>query len=341
MQPKITTLVKKLTMFNSLIKINIILVIIVFFTSIFMNAQNSTEITGLYSLGSYSPEGGSHLFILQDGNYAITYFGGIQTGNWQKTKNNSITFLPHIKESKFELFGRHNKDLKGSTKILFRGFQKGETFIQLTADEKETTKLRRVFNQDANCFSSPYVYTFKTLANNISFMATEYGNSYNDIITIENPEMYNDFIAKFIAVNYVEAETLFAKFKDQKLYFENDKTTQRIPLQEVNSEDIEFITNFISSQSNTDTIYLNPSYNTFGGLESEEQQDIHKYHVFNKEKNAFIDEEYYVEGVEYKNTDESYDDMSIIYAYNALKKHSKKSGEYKINEKSLFQVNCD
>jgi len=328
-------------MFNPLIKINSILVVIVFFISSLMNAQSSAEITGLYNLGSSSPEGGSHLFILQDGNYAITYFGGIQTGNWQITKNNSIIFLPHIKESKFELFGRHNKDLKGSTTILFRGFESGETFIQLKTDKEEATNLHRVFNQDANCFSSPYVYTFKTVANNISLMATEYGNSDRVIITIENPEKYNHFIADFVKVNNYEAETLFAKFKDQKLYFENNKTIQRIPLQEVNSEDIEFITNFISSQSNTDTIYLNPSYNIFGGLESEEQQDIHKYHVFNKEKNAFIDTEYYVEGVEYKNTDESYDDMSIIYTYNALKKRSKKSGEYKINEKSLFEVSCD
>lgn len=307
------------------------------------NAQNSPNIMGLYNLGSSSPEGGSHLFVLENGNYAITYFGGLQTGKWKITEENVCKFYPNIKESKFELFGRHNKDLKDSTKLFFNGFENSETFIQLRAVKEEENTMQRVFNIGANCFSPPYVHTFKTIANCISFMSIQYGDddTKHSIILIENPKGYNDFVANFIKVDNYEVQPLIARFKDDKLFFEENFTAERTPLDEF-GEDVEFIKKVIDMESNRDTIYLNPSYNLFGQLDDDQgQQDIHEHHVFNEQKNAFIDTAYYVEGIEYANSEASYEDMSIIYSYSALKEYSKKSAKYKINEKTLFQVNCD
>lgn len=316
------------------------LLLVIIMMSNFASAQNVPDIMGFYSLGSSSPEGGSHLFVLEKGNYAITYFGGIQTGKWKFTEDNNFKFTPNIRESKFELFGRHNKDLNGNTKILFGGFEKSQTFIQLrTANEEENT-LQRVFNLEANCFSPPYVYTFKSIANSISFLSIQFDEPKSTIITIENPDAYNDFVANFIAVDNYETQPFFAKFKDDKLYFEEDRAPQRSPLDEV-GEDLEFIKRFIDSESKRDTIYLNPSYQKFGQLDAEGPLDIHEHHVFDQQKNAFVDTEYYIEGSEYIKSEESYEDMSIIYSYSALKKYSKKSVKYKINEESLFQVNCD
>lgn len=320
-------------------KKNRLLLIIIIMSNI-ANAQIVPDIMGLYNLRLSSPEGGSHLFVLENGNYAITYFGGIQTGNWKFTKDNIFKFTPNSKESKFELFGRHNKGLNGSTKIFFGGFENSETFIQIRTAKEEENTLQRVFNLGANCFFHPYVYTFKTIANSISFMSIQYDYTNSSIITIENPDEYNDFIANFIKVDNYEAQPFFAKFKDNKLYFEEDNATERSPLDEVD-EDLEFIRKFIDMESNRDTIYLNPSYNIFGQLDDDGQQDIHEYHVFNEKKNAFINTEYYVEGVEHTNSEKSYEDMSIIYSYSALKKYNKKSVKYKINEKSLFQVDCE
>lgn len=95
--------------------------------------------------------------------------------------------------------------------------------------------------------------------------------------------------------------------------------------------------------SNRDTIYLNPSYNRFDQIDDEDggQQYIHEHHVFNEQKDAFIDTKYYVEGEENNTSKDSFEKTSIIYAYNALKQYSKESAKYKINEKSLFQVNCN
>lgn len=319
------------------------LIFVVIIMSTLANAQNSPNIIGLYNLGSSSPEGGSHLFVLENGNYAITYFGGIQTGKWKINEENVCKFSPNIRESKFELFGRHNKDLKGNTKLFFSGFENSETFIQLRTSKEEEVTMQRVFNIGANCFSPPYVYTFKTIANSILFMSIQYGDddSNHSIIMIENPSGYNDFVANFIKVDNYEAQPLIARFKDDKLFFEENYTVERIPLDEF-GEDVEFVKKNIDMESNRDTIYLNPSYNIFGHLGDDEgQQDIHEHHVFNEQKNAFIDPEYYVEGMEYTNSEGFYEDMSIIYPYSALKELSRKSVNYIIDEKSLFQVNCD
>jgi hypothetical protein len=319
------------------------LLIIMVIMSNLTSAQNGTDISGVYNLGSSSPEGGSHLVVLENGDYAITYFGGVKTGKWKNTQGNIYEFTSNLSESTFELSGRHNKDLKDNTKIFFSSFENGETFIQLRAEREEPYTMQRVFNEDANCFSYPYVHTFKSIANSISFMSIQFGDddTNHSIITIKNPEGYNDFVVNFIEIDSYESETFLAEFKDDALYFEEDDFSDRTPL-DAESEDIQFIKSMIEMEANRDTIYFNPSYNVFGQLDGDEgQQDILEHHVFNEQKNAFIDTEYYVDGVEYINSERSYEDMSIIYAYNVLKEYTKKSVKYKINEKSLFQVNCD
>jgi len=305
------------------------------------NAQNNANITGTYSLGSHSPEGGSHLIVLENGNYAITYFGGIQIGKWEFNQDGVYEFTPNIRESKFELFGRHNKDIKDSTKIFFTGFENSETFIQLRTSKEEDYILQQVFNIGANCFNFPYVNTFNSTANSISLMFDSYGEERSKIITFKNLEGYNDFLAYYIEVSSYEAQSFYATFKENSLYFEDNKYSERTPLSK-GDEDVEFLRNFIDKEMNRETIYLNPSYNMFGGIDSEDtNQDIHEHHVFNKQKNALIDTKSYVEGDEYIKSDESFHNMSIIYAYKVIKEFSKTSVKFIINDNSIFQVKCD
>ncbi len=325
-------------------KIKLLLTIIIM--SNLANGQNHSGIVGLYNLGSSSPEGGSHLFILENGDYAIAHFGGLKIGKWKNIGKDIYQLSFNPSESKFELFGRYNKGLEGNTKISFNGFENGETFVQLKKDKEEGYTMQRVFNENANCFSYPYVHTFNTIAKNISFMSIQHADvdTNHSIITINNPERYNDFVAGYVEVSNYESNPLIVIFKDNQLYFEDGrgKSSERTPLEEV-GENLEFIKKFIDMELNRDTIYLNPSYNVFGQIDNEDgsQQDINEHHVFNEQKNAFIDTEYYVEGEENNLSEDSYEKMSIVYVYKILKKHSKESAKPKINESPLFQVNCD
>ncbi len=310
------------------------------------NGQSHSEILGLYNLGSSSPEGGSYLFILENGDYAIAHFGGLKIGKWKNVEENTYQLSPNPSKSKFELFGRYNKGLEGKTKIAFNGFENGETFVQLKNDKEEGYTMQRVFNEGANCFSYPYVHTFNTTAKSISFVSIQHDaiDTNHSIITINNPERYNDFVAGYVEVDNYESNPLIAVLKDNQLYFEDGRTKSsvRTPLEEV-GEDLEFIRKFIDMELNRDTIYLNPSYNVFGQIDNEDGslQDINEYHVFDEQKNAFIDTEHYVEGEESNLSEDSYDNMSIIYAYKILKEYSNESEKFKIIENPLFQVNCD
>jgi len=294
------------------------------------NAQNNNLI-GLYSLGSSNPEGGSHLFVLENGKFAITYFGGIQTGNWELVKENTYRFSPNTKQNEFELYGRHNKAISNEVKIFFNGFEEGETFVGVGSKEKEACIMNRVFNLDANCFSFPYVHTFKIKGDSISFMSDE-GEKDNPIVTFSNPENYNDFVALFHK-RESESEPFLAKFAENKLYFNDGSYVERSHLPE-DGEDIEFIREFTEQDRTPDYMYFNPFYNMF-------DDDINKHYVFNDGKNAFIDKRYYTEGDEYLDPENSFDNMSIIYSFKILKSFSSESIKYKVNEKPLFEVTCD
>ncbi len=168
---------------------NKILLLLTIFTFNMANAQNNS-IVGIYNLGSSSPEGGSHLLVFKDNSFAITYFGGIQTGKWEKKGENKYMFIPHTKETVFELYGRHNNLIANSTKIAFNGFENSQTFIQLRNNADEEYNMQQVFNNNANCFSYPYVHTFKTVAKSISLLSVGYMQENNPILTFENPKAY-------------------------------------------------------------------------------------------------------------------------------------------------------
>ena len=290
------------------------------------NAQNNTDIAGMYALVSSSPEGGSQLIVLENGKYAIMYFGGIQVGNWELAQGDVYRFAPNPGTNQFELYGRHNKNLSNETKILFNGFENGETFMHAGATKDGSYRMKRIFNSGANGYSFPYVHTFKTTGDIIAFMSKNHHQDTHSFATFKNPEGYNDLVANFAGENHVrESRPFTATFKYDKLYFEDDNYSQRSPLDE------DEIRELIDQEMNRETLYFNRSYNRF-------EDDIHEYHVFNEQKGAYIDTEYYEDGEEHIKSEESFDSMSIIYAFEALKDYTTGPVKYSIDENAIFQV---
>src|SRR5690606_39325255 len=147
-------------------------------------AQNNTDITGVYTLGS-APEGSSLLWVLENGKYAVTYFGGFHIGIWKK-KDKIFEFNPAVKEDKFELYGRKNKHLKDQSRIFFSGFEDTDVFVSFT-NEGEPLKMKRVFNEDANCFRFPYIHSLEKTPGVVSFMYKQNGKE-SVVYTFKNPQ---------------------------------------------------------------------------------------------------------------------------------------------------------
>lgn len=298
-------------------------------------AQNNMDITGVYTLGS-SPEGSSLLWVLENGKYAITYFGGVQVGSWKK-KDNTFEFKPAVKENKFELYGRKNKDLKNNSRVFFSGFEDTNVFVGF-ANEGEPLKMKRVFNEDANCFGFPYIHTLDKAPGIVSFMY-EHNGKESVVYTFKNQQGYNDFaVLNYVRSAQSEEMSFTAAYKENSLQIlnnyggENDSYDKH-PLPK-EGEDIDFLMEVTSvDMTSPEVIYYNPSFMSFEGNPEE-------CYEFNKEKGAYIYPGYYKEGDEYDDNEDSFDKMTVIYPYQAIKP-VKEAKKYQLDNESIFTVTCD
>lgn len=298
-------------------------------------AQNNTNITGVYTLGS-APEGSSLLWVLENGKYAITYFGGVQVGSWKK-KDQKFEFNPAVKEDKFELYGRKSKHLEVKSRIFFSGFEDTDVFVGFT-NLREPLKMKRVFNEDANCFGFPYVHTLDKIPGIISFMYAVNGKE-SVVYTFENPLGYNDFaVLNYVRSTQSEEMSFTAVYKDNRLqilnnYSGDNDSYEKKPLPQ-EGEDIDFLTEITSKDmTSPETIYYNPSYMNFEGKPGE-------FYEYNDEKGVYIIPDYYEEGDEYDDSEDSFDKMTVIFPFQTIKP-VKEAKKYQLDNASIFTVTCD
>ena len=298
-------------------------------------------ISGVYNRSSNDPHGASYLFVLEDHKFAITYFGGVLTGEWQ-LNGNKVEFIPFKSDRHFKIYGRHNKDLKDSSRVYFQHFDKQETFIGFGDQKSGKPLLKRVFNPSPNCVPYPSVYKFAGFPGHISFSDQPY--HFNDensdpranrnIYTYHNNEKYNDFIAYYMEDDS-EKGPFYAIVKTDKLVFEDDEVARR-PLP-TKGENLEFITKITHAPRSVGKVFYNPFYNQSG----EDITDTLNF-KFNKEKNAYINFLNYVEGEEYRPEEQdAYNHMYIIYQFNLLPLADKKMLPFAIDHKSLFTAVCE
>lgn len=322
------------------------LTFILLFSSIVTMAQDKAKIAGVYSLGSSSPEGGSNLIVLDDGHYVVTYFGGIQAGKWQAIDDGRYEFVPLKRESSFALYGRHNKTLADSSRIFFAGFEATRTYFQFKTTGKDANELQAVFNKDANCFSFPYATTKVGIARELNFVHLPYNQKQTDqlVKSFKNLESYNDFAVYFTQVDANEARSFRATFTDNALSLSDGSTVNRIAMQ-INEEDFRFITGFIDSQSREkEAVYLNAAYNSLYSSEDfvmATKGQITNTHRFDQQRNAYIAKYLMPEELKNQNLEKDFDDMSVIYRYQALKTTDIPAIYFKLLESSIFTVLCD
>ena len=140
-------------------KIKLAFILIAIF-NIATNAQNNERIIGNYN------ENGTSYYIQKDSTFIIIGYGTLITGKWNVTNNDILTLMPKNPEAPFLLYGYHNPFIAG-TKIMFSGFfiDNDETLVGLN----NLNTMQRVFNENVNCTSFPYVHLFNEKVNKISF----------------------------------------------------------------------------------------------------------------------------------------------------------------------------
>ncbi|MCB0485266.1 MAG: hypothetical protein KDC47_03620 [Flavobacteriaceae bacterium] len=309
----------------------------VFSGFIFSQMVDTSKIVGIYYFPSGNPEGGSSLIVLPDHTFVQTYFGGMIHGTW-KVEANNISFKPYVESDPFVVYVRKTDTLT-NTKISFEGFENGmPSYVNFKLNKVVSTKMKRVFNEDANCFSYPYEYEVKGIIEEIH-LAVPLGHwhnnqfnkvtfavdDYNDIVIINNPVKSD--VTQFVA-----------QIQANGLQF-NGKLVARKELQDIGEEDIIFIKAFVMKKPFEDTIYKNEEHffvdQTFpiDLKKYSYNKKADRYVLIDQSKKTQIDEE---TGIEY------YERSPIkLLPYRRLNIKNKLEGTIEVQQGSLFIAKCD
>lgn len=141
--------------------------------------------------GRYGSTSGIALFA--DGTYLLYGYATAIFGSYRIEKDRLLFTADY--QDLFEVFGSRNPGIGDSTRINFIGFDKGNrTFIRFDGYD-----FRPVFNDNANCFGSPFVHQESGVMTKFMLAATpselNQGNARgNTAWNYENSKTYNDFI---------------------------------------------------------------------------------------------------------------------------------------------------
>ncbi len=134
-------------------KNNILYLVFLFFAS-----QIHAQFAGKYNLrdgGVDVPS--SSLFLLDNNQFYLFYFGGYKTGKWKEIEKNTIEIIEEkIKSNPIELYAKGPALTEGFI-LDVDGLAQAKAHIQFSNDTKEAGELQPVFNDSPNCFENEYI----------------------------------------------------------------------------------------------------------------------------------------------------------------------------------------
>jgi hypothetical protein len=157
------------------------------------SAQENSLQNSMYKkyAGRYGSTSGISLFA--DGTYLLYGYATAVFGTY-KIEKDRLLFTADGQDL-FEVFASRNPSIGDSTRIDFKGFDRGSrTFVEL-----DGFGFKPVFNENANCFGAPFVHQQAGVMNSFTLAAIpselNQGNARgNTAWKYENVDGYNDFI---------------------------------------------------------------------------------------------------------------------------------------------------
>lgn len=138
----------------SLMKKNFLIICLLLAGSLFAQTVSEEDIVGVYKPRSNDPVGDSTSVFMPDHSFIMIYFGSFQKGMWE-LKNEEV-LITRSTEPQFVLYGRNLHHLGNKTQINF--MMDAENGAMVGLDSHKKTTLKPIFNENANCFSHPYIF---------------------------------------------------------------------------------------------------------------------------------------------------------------------------------------
>jgi len=290
--------------------------------------------------GRYGSSSGICLF--DDGKFLLYGYATIVFGSYGFEKD-YLNFYPD-KQERFLVFATRHSEIGRNAGLYFQGFDDGSTFVQFDADS-----MQRVFNQDANCFNNPYIYTAVTTPTIITLFEQPseqywYQNAEPNAWKFNIEKGYNSFMLfynepKRERQNFTAMIELVDGEKVLKLsnYGGDEGFVGHQSEEDDNNwkEILEMKSQYYSAFEYRDTLYANYDYNTFNIHENENyryDEDNDRYVDILKKDN-----DSYYHG-------DTYSDSRFLKKFVKVKPASKDSAafdEHKVKSKTLFYTACD
>ncbi len=290
--------------------------------------------------GRYGSSSGISLF--EDGTYLLYGYATAVFGTYRFEKDELL--FSADRQELFEVFAHHNPSLANNTRINFVGFERGSrTLAQLDNDS-----IRPVFNDDANCFGSPFVYLNPRKMQQFTLAAIppEFSKSkplVNTSWTYINQAGYNDFIfvynaakrenedftamvlanekGEFIKLSNYGGEQGYLKQKDSK---DEQQWKEILDLKNQYDQD---------KKVKKDIIYANQHYHTFTEPKAAS-------YLFDRKQNLYIARQAEENNIHYMQN--QYNDPTYLRQYQKLAPQSKNKLNLDAIQfgKSLFFTVC-
>lgn len=329
-------------------KILFAITILLFMVTSFAQQQNSKFIAGQYHDG----DGG--LLIFEDHTFMIVAYATAIRGKLT-IHGNEVIFNP-IQKEPFSVYGRKNENIK-EAKMMFSNFEKGTSFMNYTINHEPLDTMRLIFNEMANCFSFPYIYSFEKNINTFyfSYMDHRYpeemqvkvlpNNVYQfnpiKVYQFDNDNAYNDFAVSF--GKQEDIDTFSGKIVDggKAIVFSsfnvgNANEEARKIVKRNFEKDFEDLKQGVSQHLEKKYVFLNPAYREY---EPKYILDTNLYTCINSD--TYVRKDVLCKDGTYDKGDTAeYHNSNVIYKYNKITPKILKGGQYKVEEKPFFTVNC-
>lgn len=294
--------------------------------SLSASAQNSEKIAGQYQFRK------SLLVINPDNTFLIIGYGTLIKGAVE-IKGADVKLIPYKPTCPFVLYGRTKQSRAKGNIVKFNGFDLAETLINYEENNNLLKKMKRLFNEGANCW--PPDILLDNLNTNQKFYFAIKGRK--EVYEFENNQGYNDFIALYLPqANEDENENTDINFtlaKDGNGLIYREEAINKLQKDAMSREEIKKMNEMYDRTfPKSEHYYCNPVYNYF----EENGIDLSRYKM---EMNG---KEYYFLNIDNeRGVDNDYNNIAVIYEYKKIEPTVLVNKSYSIDAGTVFTFTCD
>ncbi len=292
----------------------------------------SQSITGLYQpiKKPSDPMGGATFFITEDSTWGAMAFGVVQRGDIEQLNDSLFIFSRFKPQSPFMVYSRYNKALGDSMHIFMSDFSSGQYLIHFDKPSEVVPKVTKVFLDNANGFSYPYVAKFQSVKESISIARSlGFQDETYEFFYFENTKKHNDFVVLNTTEPYYQRDQIMV-IKDERLYEMGRVRSGFNKVDEVNKEVLEMEKLVKKNIVYPETVYYSKLYKEIS------EEEVLKNWTFKKKKG------YYTLGSKAAGgANEDYNYPSIIFPFELLNIKSESSTKAIFKKEPLFRTSLE